>query len=617
MTLVQALALPAVKLRYLAQITGSVLLQGWVLHSGAAYKTHCAHTIESVIFNASTALTARASIAAVIAAAGWFQDTDGTVYVRADTGQNLFADTFRGRCRFYFSKGDAVTVDNRYYESRLDSVPALSLRIEPRFSGVSQVGTGNCSLINNDGFFDELDELHWETAQFFLGADTATTTMAFADYEEFGVWKIEDTRASVSSFEMSLVEPKAALSTKIPLSTFNRTDYPNIADVNVGKVIPRLYGVVYAVPATCVDASAKRFKIADHALYEITEARILSNNVWTAVPFASKDEANAEFTLGAAWANNESVCVDVIGRKRSGDGLPMYNASEIVEDLLAYIGEANLNSAAFDAAFDALDVGAFVGGIRRTSFKPSLYIGQSVQAREIISKINNVAGSFLFINASGQWHYEVFEPKVIGAVDKTFTDEDIVGGPIQTTVDTSEMFSSVNVKYGERYAESWTQNVEASLPENQFIANAASELIKETTVPLFDTNDATHYAQRILTTEGRPLKRYRFAVTWAGFLLQPGDQIKVDYDIRGISEIMEVLEARHDLDQNRIQLICGDRRGWRDSFGFWVSDATSAWNPAATDAEKRTADQTAGYHHGDDDLAVSTDSKSFKNSRHW
>lgn len=614
MTLAQALAKPVVRLRYVAEMIGHVLLGGWLVHSADAYKLASNYTFVLLTFDAAD-LTLRASIVDVEANDGsYFQDTDGTVYVNPPTGEDIYTAAVRGEVRYYFGK-DSNILGTQYYESRLQSVPALSLRIEPRFSGVGQIGSGSCTLINNDGFFDRIPEVRWRSIQFKLGADTPSSVMAEGDYQPFGFWRIQDTRRGRATYTLNLAEPKAVLENKIPAETFSQADFPNIGENDIGKVIPRVYGKVFGITPVCIDAGAKTFKVAGHAVYEFSEVRILQNNIWVSIPFASVDLANGEFTLGAAWANNETVSVDFVGRVNGG-GLPMYNASEIVEDVLAYLGETNIDTAAFDAAWDALDVGAYSNGQRRTVLKPSLYIGTATTGLEIVNKINTVVGSFLYVDANGQWRYEVFEPKQLDDVEASFTDSDIADGSLEPLEDDSDTFSKVNVKFAERVAEKWSENVEWEDSRLQYMAEAGSPIFKElASVPLFDPDDALYYAQRLISTEALPLKRYELNVPWSGFLLKPGSQIQITSDFRAVYGVMEVFEARHNPDANQITLIVGDRRGWVDSFGFWVADSEPDWNAAASDSDKRTASENSGFWQGDDDLADSTDSKSFNVSR--
>src|ERR1043166_2567794 len=102
---------------------------------------------------------------------------------------------------------------------------------------------------------------------------------------------------------------------------------------------------------------------------------------------ATTNTAAAEFTLGSDWDTNQTVSVDLTGRI-GVDGRPMFNASDIVADILSYLGQTNLDTASFTAAFTSLDVGVYDGGLRRTLFKPSLYIDTATPAIDIIGQIN-------------------------------------------------------------------------------------------------------------------------------------------------------------------------------------------------------------------------------------
>jgi hypothetical protein len=322
---------------------------------------------------------------------------------------------------FYLSNKTKV-FNNQYYDPRLQSIPNLSLRIEPRFSGVGQIGSGSANILNNDGEFDGLNRvLDWDygRAVFKMGIDSNAGTMAYTDYVTLGTWGIERAEIKDQSLVLSLRELKTQLEKEIPTETYSLDDYPLLERTNVGKPIPIAYGKVFGAKPTLIDPGNKTFKLTSHAIYDILEVRIQQDDVWVQINPASRDLPNGEFTLGSEWANNEPVSVDFIG-KTLADGRPMYNASDIVEDILTYLNEENLDSATFDSAFEALDVGLQNDGIRRTVFKPSIYLDALRKAHEVVSDINTVAGSFLFVNREGEWNYEVSTPKSLPDVDFHF-----------------------------------------------------------------------------------------------------------------------------------------------------------------------------------------------------
>lgn len=596
------------------------MLVGWLEYSANAYSLASDFTFTGVDWNGE-ALTERASIVLVEANDGsFFQDTDGTVYVNPPTGEDIYSASVQGAVLYTFSKGtpknfDAkLTGDPCHFESRIQSIPALSLRIEPRFSGVGQVGGGSCDMLNNDGYFDDLADVDWTRASFYMGADRQSSTMAYSDYQAIGSYRVESWKADRSRFTLTLREPKTVLNQSIPVETFTRDEFPNIDQNNIGKIIPRIYGRVFAAQAICIDATAKQFKICGHAVYEITEARIFNDsNVWQSVPFASRDEANGEFTLGAEW-ENQQVCVDLIGVKDS-DGRPMYNWADIVQDILEYLGESDFDTASFAASRAALTIGTYQTGQENTLLKGSLNIAEATSALELISRANNAAGAFLYVNASGQWHFEIFDPVTIDDVTAAYTDADILENSFSASEDMREVYSKVSVNFAERFAENWAQNVVYDREENQRRANFSGPVLKEIDAPLWDERDAQCYAQRILTTDAEPLAKFTFSLKWNGFLRKPGEQIAVTFEGQNIAGVFEILEAKHDLNSNRVTLTCGDRRAWGDSFGFWTDDAAADWNPAGTTTEKREASENAGFWHGDNDLADDTDSASHAVSR--
>jgi hypothetical protein len=623
MSLVTTVETPTLSPTYTLELTGKVLLKGWLVYSVNAYSLACLYTFTAVQWNGA-ALTLQSSIANVEANAGsYFQDTAGVVYVKPPSGI-IYSETVQGVVLYTFAKGPAKIFDaktvaartNCFFESRVATIPQLSLRIEPRFSGVGQIGGGSCELMNGDGFFDSKADIDWDRASFYVGADTTTATMIYSDYQPLGSYRVEDWQANRGRFVLTLTEAKTVLNQRLPIETFTRTDYPNIDQNQIGKIIPRIYGRVFAVTPICVDQTLKRFKICGHAVYEISEARIKQNEVWVSVPFASRTESLGEFTLGVEWDSNQEVCCDLIGVKNA-DGSPMWNWSDVIKDVLTYLGETSFDTTSFTNAHNALVVGQFTTGpwYENTVLKASLSIAESTTGLDIISTANNAAGSFVYVNAAGQWHMQVFEAAQLSDVVATYTDSDILLNSFSKLEETRDVFSKVSVNFATRKAEKWSQNVVRERSENQRRIMAGNSLLKEIDAPLWDEKDANYYAERILTTDGEPLTRFTFTVKWRGLTRAPGEQVAVNFTAQNINGVFEILEARHDLDANKVTLVCGDRRAWGDSFGFWVSDAVADWASGGTADQKRQASEAAGFWQGDDDLADSTDSKSYATSR--
>jgi hypothetical protein len=605
---------------FLLEATAGFHLRGWVTHSANASKITFSDHLSGTV-NAPTAVhvdgvayTEVGTIGDVEAASGRWAYISGVLYIRVSG--SLQAKAIVATIPFYFSNKPRITNGDKYYDPRIETAPALSIRIEPRFSGVGQVGSGSCRLSNHDSFFDDVGrKLLWDygTAIFRMGVDSNAGEMAYADFVRVGTWKIERAELTDKGFTLSLKELKSNLDREIPFETYSQTDYPLLDKSDVGKVIPRAYGKIFGAKPVCLDPGTKRFKLAGHAIYDILEVRIRDeNDVWQTINPASRTLADAEFTIGSDWENGTDVSVDFIGKKLS-DGKPMYNPSDIVQDILTYIGESAFSG--FTAAFNEFDLGLQDDGIRRTVMKPSLYIDSATKALEVIGQINEVCGTFLYVNANGQWHYAKATPVPLGSITYQFTERDIREDSFTDESDASKLFSKVTCKYARRTQDNFVQTVSRTRAINRYGHSPNAETLNEIEAPLWDEQDAIYYAERLLTTEGVPLVRYRFEVPWSGFLLTPGTNVQLVYTPKSLNTVVEIIEVRLDLVGGRTALVAIDRRGWGDSMGFWVADSQPAWSAGDSDATKLENRQTSGFWTGDDNLAISADGKSFETSR--
>ena len=619
--LTDALQHPNRSLVFLLEITAGFEATGWVLQTGSTYKVTCAYDVASVAWNLTTALTSQTSIANVDANPGsYYADaTNGILYVRAPSG-NIYDGTVQALVRFYFSNKPKV-FNNTFYEPRIKTVPNLSIRIENKFSGVGQFGSGNATLINDDGYFDPLDGLQWDagTATFRLGADVPNgTAMAYEKYNIIGTWRVTTTENKDDTFTLGFRELKSALEKKIPFETYSFDSYPLTARDNWGKPIPIAYGKIFGAKPTLIDPGLRKFKVAGHAIYNLDEIRVNSGTFWHVVNPASVDLANGEFTLSASdYTGTQEVSVDFYGKKKA-DGSLMDNAADIIQDLLTYLGETAIDAATLAASRAALVVGKYDDGRERNLFKPAIYLNEIKAASEALSKINQAASAFIFTDLSGQWHWEVFEPLAgDNSSVATFTQNDIVTGSYDWNTDSSKNVSRVLAKFNQRRVENWFETYDLSRDANQFLHNQTTDATAEVEVALWDEKDVRHWAQRYLTTEAQPLTKVSFTIPWQAIFTMPGDSIHITYTRRGMDKILEVIESKQDLIAGKASVVCGNRRAWGDTFGFWMPDATAAWDSGATDSAKVTLKQNGGYWTGDNGLAVASDGKSYQPGRWW
>lgn len=615
---------PTVGLNVISELTIGKWCREWTLTPAQTITYQITTDLDVIdVKENEVSLTERASVALVEANAGsWYHDGT-TLYVSATTG-TPFAKVVIAEVQFLFSKLEKI-FNNTYYEPRIASAPNLSLRIEREFGGVGQIGGGDLKLVNHDGYFDALTDLLWDygTVAVKAGFDLPSSDEAYADYSTVGTWSIEDTQPQDDFFVPRLREQKIALKKKIPLETYNKTDYPQMPDKWIGKPIPRAYGKIHGAQPAEKNTATKTFKVAGHAIYSFDAVRVKVNEVWTASSFVTTDLTNAEFTLGSDWSVGVEVSVDFTGRKTSG-GKPMVNAADVVEDLLTYIGETNIDAASLAVARNRLKTGTDRFGNDVHTGAISLYLSKQDETLKWLGKITDAVGAYLFADASGQYHFSVFQPEVSEGL-LTLTQDDIESfKPVQENRD---RYSKAVVTFNERFDTDWKELLTVEFDANRIVHGEAAAVILETDVALSEQLDATHFAQRTLRMRETPLATWEINGFWQLINKLPGDQIRITYERRGFDEVLEILEIGIDLVSGKVKLLCGNLRGYARHSGFWVDDAATlptrfstltgygsgslVWNDSWHDDIKQWARQNVGYWTDANGFASTTDAESY------
>lgn len=594
-------------IQFLITATAGYWLKGAVLHSGAAYKfsdmpaEQYPIPVQGVYMNGGeTSLDEATSIANCVSTVGsfYFDSGNRVLYVNPPTGRNIYTDTFQAKLAFYFSR-KTKHLRGIPWVGRLMNAPSLSLRIDARFTGVGQVGSGSISLANRDGFFDELDEaVQWDagTVTMEIGVDypDGSSDMDEADYQTIGTWRIEKASRSGGNFNLSLREPKTTLENKIPRNTFTRVAYPNIADDTIGKPIPLAYGRLFGVKPVAIDKSARKFKLADHAIKSIEAVRVRNADGaggWRTVSTQTQNLNRAEFTLSTAdWSDNEDVSVDLLGRMNL-DGTLMENPADVMQDLLDYCGEKRLDSESFNASRSWYRVGTNRFGEEVTSLAPCIYLEGQRTGLDVASEINSIAGSFLFVGHDGFWRYGAFRPvravdldPMAGTVIQQFSERDIIRDSLSKDVDGTKVVSKLVVEYAERKAEDWAPRTELENPDTGFLHNLPPKFTETKKVGLGNKNDADYWGQRYLNTEAQPMIKMTFAVPWLGFFLLPGNHVHIEHERQGVNEVREILEAHYNFNSPpTVRLVTGNNRGRGHRPGHWIPEIEEGVSPTQLD----------------------------------
>jgi hypothetical protein len=229
---------------------------------------------DSVIYGRSGALTQNPSWSPPMPDGEWDYD-GGKLWLNPISREDAADGFYQAAYTLRYSSAPKTFRDLMWHP-RIESVPNISLRIEPQFGGVGQVGGGSIVLNNGDGEFDLLSELVWSngTAVLEIGFDLSGDEMDESDYQTVGKWGIDSVKLTEETFTLNLTEAKGSLNQEVPREIFTREEFPSINNDDVGKVIPRIYGRIFGSTPIVIDRSARKFKVAHHAIRSLDGVRI-------------------------------------------------------------------------------------------------------------------------------------------------------------------------------------------------------------------------------------------------------------------------------------------------------------------------------------------------------
>jgi len=607
LTLEDALTSGRVKPFYLATVSVAKFLPLWTLESGTTWQIGETDNVTDVKVN-GVALTPLNSIVDVNSTAGsWFWNGT-TIYIHLSdsTDPNTSANIVNGFLTFYFSS-DSTEINGRYWESRIQSFPGTSIRIEENFGGISQISGGSIKLDNEDSFFDARFNYQWDAGETTL--QMGAEGVSFNNYKILGTFLNRKKTKTDTSFTLQLKEITSRGKDVIPNTFYSRDDFPFLNEEDVGAPIQLAYGTILGGKPVAIDRNTRTFQVAGHAIKSFQGVKVLTDQTWNTVAFVTTDLVNAQFTLSAVdWDGDQSVSVDFQGRVNP-DGSLMDNASDMIKDILEQTGETKIDIPSFEASKLALEVGfVFQNSNQKVNARiPSIYLFEETDVLSVVSDINKICGGYLKTTPEGFYSWTVFRA-MRGADLPTFTDTEIEGFQINDK-DVREV-SKITVRYAERLQESRRQSLTVERVKNQYNRDEDGPVIETVDLNTNDTDIARQVVDRMLTLGEHQSISYTFTVKWGAFLLTAGDQIHLIYERHGIDAILEVLEWKPTIgDKSSVKLTVANLHGFDNKSGFWSlsTETTPEGNSLDWSSSERTYKrQNAGHWHNANEFATNT-----------
>ena len=560
------------------------------------------------------ALTRRDSLDDVNATAGSYIYIDPYIWVRPIGDTSPYYVTMMLVQRLSYSTEPKIfdlTIDGRahtvYYDPRVVRIPRVNIRLEPIWSGVGQVGLSDVALQNKDAHFADFVDRLWDgaTIQMLVGADRpGQTPMVYSDYAYIGSWRTAAWETEDDLFTLELLELKAALEKEIPFAKYNRSDYPGLLQTEEGKVVQIAYGQLFGREVVKVNSTAVEgrfvYQCAGHAIWSFSTVREVDSdgNINTLQPF-NIDLTAATFECSPSDQNN--LVVADFGGKVDENGDALLNPAMIVRDILVTLGEeSNLDEQSFTDAAVYLKVGDNNQPPRTIhDTMLGIYLNDTVDAFDLISEINRLSSTYLFINASGEYVFGVHKPQPAASLP-ILDESDFLSFSI--TQNTEDIVSRVNAIYAENTDLEYGRLLTVDNPTAQYLHNFSSPKILNKTLQIATENAAKYWISKTLWMRRFPIKLVEIETKWQAYGFKVGDELQLQNTRYDVDDIFEILETNFDLANNISKLVLGDRRSFANRYS-WVAPEQlffppevdpletqiTAWSSAWTDAQKKYA----------------------------
>ena len=165
-------------------------------------------------------------------------------------------------------RGSTNAVYNDFlYESRLTSIPSVSIEKDDAFWSKSIFSGGAVSIENADGKYDRFardKSMFGNAARVLLGFGAGPSEIVpYSDFRPILSGQIGRVTTSATELQVEIVDKRSLLTKELPASIFDAVTYPHIKES--GKPIPLGWGRLRNIPVTCIDEEAYEEEIGGSA----------------------------------------------------------------------------------------------------------------------------------------------------------------------------------------------------------------------------------------------------------------------------------------------------------------------------------------------------------------
>lgn len=258
----QFIALPLSEKIILAICRATEQAKIFSLYSGSTYVRDCAHFVDSV---KEDSVELNQGTLPLGLGEYYFSPLEKKLYVRTMTAMNPKDVKISITYRFHFSNAPVIlpydlnSGEQVEFEARINSIGSIGQSLDNESTGIVLESASNISLMNNDGFFDEIfDTLIWENKQvdFYFWSPL----IAISDAVKVFSGVVETKNFSTEAINFGVKDFVFKLRNQVNLGNFSEAD-GDILPAYLGKPKRRLYGQAKQMKCVSLDCTLSGFPL--------------------------------------------------------------------------------------------------------------------------------------------------------------------------------------------------------------------------------------------------------------------------------------------------------------------------------------------------------------------
>jgi len=304
----------------------------------------------------------------------------------------------------------------------------------------------------------------------------------------------------------------------LPVNKYWTTDYPNLEEKAEGKPIPIAYGDYSSmwIDVYCIDTTAKKFKIADHAIKSI-ENVTLNGEVGTS--YSSVDLDEATFILDEDYDPDEDTVGVKFKGKVDGESNLIEKPIDILEDLLknyVSVPDENIDQDSFDEL-----------NIETENVRCRRYIAEELSSNTLIEEIAIENMFDLFIE-NDKYTARSRMPKI--QIDTIFNEISIMPDSMRVDSDPEGLYAN-RIKCNYRYSQRLDKHMRHSEENNTIEQTRIRQVIPRTINFnwLWIDSDVHALAMHLIMLYSREINVIKFTALGDGILTKLADRVGLTF----------------------------------------------------------------------------------------